>query len=70
VLADDGDRLIDLGTLSVGELGDVTVDPADEPADAGDLFLGWAGVASVRAQSSTPSIAAARRSRVRRRSSR
>src|SRR5258707_723125 len=27
VLADDRDRLIDLGTLSVGELGDVTVDP-------------------------------------------
>jgi hypothetical protein len=44
VLADDGDRLLGLGSFSVGELGDVAVDPADEPPDAGDLLLGGGGV--------------------------
>ena len=34
VLADDGDRLVDLGVLGVGELGDVAFDAGDEPADA------------------------------------
>ena len=44
MLADDGDCLIDLGAFSVGELGDVAFDPADEPPDPDDLLLGGGGV--------------------------
>ena len=44
VLADHGDSLVHLGALGPGELGDVAVDPADEPPDPGDLLLGGGGV--------------------------
>ena len=44
MLADHGDSLVHLGALGAGELGDVAVDPADEPPDPGDLLLGGGGV--------------------------
>jgi len=44
VLADHGDRVLDLGTFGVGELGDIAFDLADEPPDPGDLLLGGGGV--------------------------
>ena len=42
--AQHGDRLVDRGVLGPAEFGEVAFDPADEPADAGDLFLGGGGV--------------------------
>ena len=54
-LADDGDRLVDLGALGVAEPVDVALDPADELPDPG--ISSSAGVASARAHSSTPSMA-------------
>jgi hypothetical protein len=68
VRADDGDGFADGGAFFGAEAGDVAVDLVDEPPDAGDFLVG--GVASARAQSSMPGAAAARRSRVRSRSSR
>jgi hypothetical protein len=44
VLADRGDRVVDGSPLGAAEPGEVALDPADEPADAGDLFLGGGGV--------------------------
>ena len=44
MLADDGDRMIDLGALGGWQLGDVAVDQADEPPDPGDLRLSGGGV--------------------------
>ena len=44
VLADHGDGFVDMGALGGGQAGEVAVDPVDEPADAGDLLLGWGGV--------------------------
>src|SRR5262249_61073671 len=44
VPADNGDRLINLGAIGGRQLGDVTFDPVDELADAGDLFAGRGGV--------------------------
>jgi hypothetical protein len=46
VLADGGDRVVDGGPLGVAEPGEVALDPADEPADAGDLFLSGGGVSA------------------------
>ena len=46
VLADHGDSLAHLGALGAGELGDVAVDPADEPPDPGDLLLGGGGISA------------------------
>jgi hypothetical protein len=44
VLADHGDRVLDLGALSVGELRHVAFDLGDEPPDPGDFLLGGGGV--------------------------
>ena len=38
--ADDRDGVVHGGAFIVGELGHVTFDSADQPPDAGDLFLG------------------------------
>ena len=42
--ADDRDGVVHGGAFGVGELGDVAFDLADQPPDAGDLFLGWGRV--------------------------
>ena len=44
VLADDGDRLLDLGAFGGGQGGDVAFDPVDEPPDPGDFLVGGGGV--------------------------
>ena len=44
VTADHGDGLVDLGAFGVVELGDVALDPGDQPPDPGDLLLGGGGV--------------------------
>ena len=46
MLADDGDRLIDLGALGGRQLGGVAFDPVDELPDAGDLFAGGGGASA------------------------
>ena len=68
VPADHGDRLVDLGALGVGEL--VMSSLMRLMSRRIRVISSSAGVASARAHSSTPSMAAARRSRVRSRSSR
>ena len=50
VLADHGDRVLDLGAFSVGELRYVTLDLVDELPDPGDLFLGGGGVGTTSAR--------------------
>ena len=44
VTANDGDRLVDAGSLAFVEIGDVAFDPADQPPDPGDFLLGRGGV--------------------------
>ena len=44
VAAHDGDGVVDLGSLGLGQLGDVAVDSVDQPPDPGDLFVGGGGV--------------------------
>ena len=44
VTADDRDRVVDLGSVGRVELGDVALDPGDQPPDPGDLLLGRGGV--------------------------
>jgi hypothetical protein len=69
VPAEHGDRLVDRGAVDVTGVVEVAVDVGVMSRRIRVISC-WLGAASTRAQSSTPSMAAASRSRVRSRSSR